>query len=84
MNPKFSLWLLISEAITPNLPLGGFNTYIMNSEFAKISFKSIEHNFERRWSTDVDELLTNMWAHPFNGSIYYNFVKSSSYNYCTT
>ncbi len=84
MNPRLPLWLPIAEAITTNLLLGGFNAYIMNSEFAKISFKSIEHNFERGWSTDADELLTNMWAHPFHGSVYYNFARSSGYNYWTS
>lgn len=84
MNPKLPLLLPIAEAITLNLLLGGFNSYIMNSEFAKISFKSIEYNFERGWSTDADELLTNMWAHPFHGSVYYNFARSSGYNYWTS
>ena len=84
MNPRQPLWVPIVEGIGLNLALGAFNSYIMDSEFAKISFKSVEHNFERGWSTDADELTTNMFAHPFHGSIYYNLARSSGYNYWTS
>ena len=66
MNPRLPLWVPLLESVGLNLALGAFNAYVMNSEFAKISFKSIEHNFERGWSTDADELTTNMFAHPFS------------------
>ncbi|MCK5457880.1 MAG: DUF3943 domain-containing protein, partial [Melioribacteraceae bacterium] len=84
MNSRRPLWLPIIESVGLNLALGAFNAYIMNSEFAHISTESIKHNFERGWSTDADELLTNMWAHPFHGSIYYNLARSSGYNYWTS
>ena len=84
MNPQKPLWLPIVESVGFNLALSAFNSYIMNSEFAKISFNSIQYNFERGWSTDADGLLTNMFAHPFNGSMYYNFARSSGYNYWTS
>ncbi len=81
MNPKINLLIPIAESIGLNLALASFNSYIMDSEFAKISFKSIEHNFERGFSTDADGFLTNMFAHPFHGSIYFNLARSSGYNY---
>lgn len=84
MNPRNPLWLPILESVGLNLALGAFNSFVMNSEFAKISFKSVEHNLERGWSVDADGLITNMWAHPFHGSIYYNLARSSGYNYWTS
>lgn len=84
MNPRQPLWLPILESIGLSLAIGSFNSYVMDSEFAKISFKSIEYNFERGWSTDADEILTNMFMHPFNGSMFYNFARSSGYNYWTS
>lgn len=84
MNPRSPLWLPVIEAVGLNLALGAFNSYVANSEFAKISFESIESNFKRGWSVDADGLLTNMWAHPFHGSIYYNLARSSGYNYWTS
>jgi hypothetical protein len=84
LNPRKPLWIPAVEAIGLNLALGAFNTYVGGSEFAKISFHTIEHNFERGWTTDADGFITNLWAHPFHGSIYYNFARSSGYNYWTS
>jgi len=84
LNPCKPLWFPALEAIGLNLGLGAFNTYVAKSEFAKISFKTIKHNYETGWSTDADALITNMWAHPFHGSMYYNFARSSGYNYWTS
>jgi hypothetical protein len=84
LNPMRPLWFPAVEAIGLNLSLGAFNAYIAESEYAKISFKTIEHNFKIGWSTDADMFITNMWAHPFHGSMYYNFARSSGYNYWTS
>jgi len=83
LNPQKSLLIPIGEAIGLNLGLGAFNT-AMGSEFAKISFKTMQHNFETGWFTDADGLITNMWAHPFHGSIYFNLARSSGFNYWTS
>jgi len=81
MNPRNSLLIPVAQAIGLNFALGAFNAYVGQSEFAKISFKTVEHNFERGFSTDADALLTNMWAHPFHGSIYFNMARSNGFDY---
>ena len=83
-NPRAPLWLPAAEAIGLNVALGTFNSYVVDSKFAKISFKTIEKNFEEGWSTDADAMLTNMWAHPFHGSIYFNTARSNGYGYYTS
>jgi hypothetical protein len=80
-NPQKPIWIPIVESVGLNLALGAFNAYGANSEFAKISFTTIKHNHEMGWATDADGLSTNMWAHPFHGSIYFNTARSSGYNY---
>jgi hypothetical protein len=81
MNPRKSLLVPMAEAIGLNLALGAFNAYVMDSEFAKISFKTIKHNHEIGFTTDADGFITNMFAHPFHGSIYYNAARSTGHNY---
>jgi len=83
-NPRKSLLIPIAESIGLNLALAAFNAYVVDSEFAKISWETIKHNYERGWSTDADGLLTNMFAHPFHGSVYFNTARSSGYNYWTS
>ncbi len=79
-NPQKSLWVPVIESIAQNLLMGGFN-YVTGSEFAKISVSTIEHNFERGWSTDADGFPTNMLGHPIQGTMYYNLARTSGYNY---
>ena len=79
-NPKKPLWVPIVEAFSQNLLMGGFN-YVTGSEFAKIGYTTVKHNFERGWSTDADGFPTNMVGHPIQGTIYYNLARSSGYNY---
>lgn len=83
-NPQKSLLIPIVESIGLNLALGAFNHYVMKSEFADISWETVKHNHELGWTTDADALTTNMFAHPFHGSIYYNTARSSGYNYWTS
>jgi len=82
-NPQKPLWIPLVESVGLNLALGTFN-YLMGSEFAKISRATVVHNFERGWSTDADGMITNMFAHPFHGSVYYNLARSSGFNYWTS
>ncbi len=79
-NPQKPLWLPVLETFAQNFLMGGFN-YVTGSEFAHIGPSTIAHNFERGWSTDADEFPTNMLGHPIQGSIYYNFARSSGYNF---
>ena len=81
LNPRNSYWIPLAQGIGLNLALGAFNAYVMNSEYAKISFQTIKDNFEHGWGWDADNLVTNMFSHPFHGSIYYNMARSNGYNY---
>ncbi len=79
-NPQKPLWVPVIESFAQNLLMGGFN-FATGSEFAKIGASTIAHNFERGWSTDADGFPTNMLGHPIQGTMYYNFARSSGYNY---
>jgi len=80
-NPRKPLWMPVVESIGQNLALGAFNAYVTQSEFAKISLKTVKRNHERGWSTDADGLVVNMFGHPFHGSLYFNVARTSGYNY---
>ncbi|MBK6770703.1 MAG: DUF3943 domain-containing protein [Ignavibacteria bacterium] len=81
LNPKYPLWIPVSEVIGLNLGLGAFNTYVAKSEFAKISFKTIAQNFKTGFVWDHDHFITNFFAHPYHGSIYFNSARSNGYNF---
>ncbi len=81
LNPKSPLWVPLIESIGLNLALGAFNAYVTNSEFAKIGWDTICDNFKHGFGSDADSFLTNMFAHPFHGSIYFNTARSNGFDY---
>jgi hypothetical protein len=78
---KYPLWIPITEVISLHAGVCLFSNYVLDNHFAKISFKSVAQNFKTGFVWDPDFFLTNFFAHPLNGSIYYNAARSNGYNY---
>lgn len=81
LNPKYPLWIPVSEVIGLNFGIGAFNTYVSKSEFAKISFKTVAQNFKTGFVWDHDHFITNFFAHPYHGNLYFNIARSNGYNF---
>ena len=80
-NPKSGIWLPLAESLGFNLLIGNYNRYVTESHFAQISFSSIKNNFTHGFDWDADDLYTNFWRHPYQGSIYYNTARSNGFGY---
>ena len=76
-----AFWRASAEVVGMNLGLWAFDRYIQKGEFAYISWESIKENFRHGFEWDNDHLSTNMFAHPYNGSLFYNAGRSNGYNY---
>lgn len=61
--------------------LWAFDRYVQKGPYAYISWETIKENFHHGFQWDNDHLGTNMFAHPYNGSMYYNAGRSNGYNY---
>ncbi len=83
-NPTKPIWVPMLETVGFNVLLGSYNKYVTKSDFAQISFETIKANFEAGWGWDADDFTTNMWKHPFQGSIYFNTARSNGYGYWTS
>ena len=83
-NPVKPIWIPLAEVVGINVGIWAFNRYVTDASHAYISWESVKNNFKNGWDWDADNLLTNMWAHPFQGSMYYNFARSSGYGYYTS
>ena len=78
---KSNVLLPISEVIGINLGLCAFNNYVSKEPFAKISFSSIANNFKTGFVWDNDFFVTNQFAHPYHGSLYFNSARSNGYTF---
>lgn len=78
---KKSFWRATSETVGFNVGLWAFDRYVQKGEYAYISWKTIAENFKHGFEWDDDYLSTNMFAHPYSGSLYYNAGRSNGYNF---
>lgn len=78
-RPHF--WRAAGEVFGFNIGLWAFDRYIQKGDFAYISWNSIRENFKHGFKWDNDKLGTNMFLHPYNGSLYYNAARSNGFNF---
>lgn len=74
-------WLPVIEVVGLNLGIGAFNAYLMNEDFAQISWKTIGDNFKTGFVWDEDPFLTNQFMHPFHGAAYFNSARSNGLSF---
>jgi len=64
-----------------NMGVWIFDRYIQKGDFAYINGHTIKENFKHGFIWDNDQMGTNMFLHPYHGSLYYNSARSNGYNY---
>lgn len=78
---KKSFWRASAETVGFNIGLWAFDRYVQKGHYAYINFGTIKENFKHGFEWDDDHLSTNMFAHPYNGSLFYNAGRSNGYNF---
>lgn len=74
---KYPSLLTASKVLGINTVIWGFDRFIMKEDWAYINGKSIKRNFKKGFIWDSNCFTTNMFSHPFHGSLYYNSARSS-------
>lgn len=64
-----------------NIGLWAFDRYVLKGHYAYISWSTIKENFKHGFEWDDDHLHTNMFDHPYNGSIFFNAGRSNGFNF---
>ena len=49
--------------------------------WTKISFESVWNNISSGYEYDTDNFLTNYFAHPYHGNLYFNTGRTNGYNF---
>ena len=58
-----------------------FNRYVTEGDYAYISLKTIQQNFQTGFTYDHDAFATNQGSHPLHGSLYFNAARSNGYGF---
>lgn len=69
------------ETFGMNMGLWSFDRFVLKGHYSYISLNTIKDNFKHGFEWDNDYLNTNMFAHPYNGSLYFNAGRSNGFNF---
>ncbi|WP_108822246.1 DUF3943 domain-containing protein [Dysgonomonas sp. Marseille-P4361] len=64
-----------------NMGVWAFDRYVQRGHFAYINTNTIKENFRKGFIWDNDYMSTNMFLHPYHGSLYFNAGRSNGLNY---
>ncbi len=86
-DPRFALpmkkhyWLAAAQATAVNALVFSFDRFVMNEDFAQVNIHTIRDNFKTGFVWDNDPFSTNLFAHPYHGSLYFNSARSNGLDF---
>lgn len=78
---KRHLWRAAAEVGGFNIGLWAFDRFVQNGDYAHVTLNSIKENFKHGFKWDNDQLGTNTFLHPYNGSLYYGAARANGFNF---
>ena len=74
--------LAVTEVLAINILVNRFDAWVLGEWWAQEAGpESWKSNFNLGWEWDEDNFTTNMFAHPFHGSMYFNAGRSNGLNF---
>lgn len=71
----------LTEVFAVNAGVWAFDRFALDSDFSKISPNTMWHNIRHGFVWDNDKFSTNLFAHPYHGSLYFNTARSQGYGF---
>jgi len=78
--PKSPLKIVGWMAAT-NITVWSIDRFIVGASYAHINFNSIKNNFKTAFVWDDDMFETNLYAHPYHGSLYFNAARCNGMSF---
>lgn len=70
--PKANALMAVGQIVGVNVLVNRFDAVVQHKEWAYVGTRVWERNLRLGWAWDEDAFATNVFAHPYNGSIYFN------------
>jgi len=78
---KLRPWVAVGEAIGINVFIWAMGMYGLDGEHAYINLDSMRDNLTYWFEWDVNNFVTNFFAHPYHGALYYNAGRANGLDY---
>ena len=70
-------WQALAEVTAVNVGVQLFDRWVLNSDFAQTTMRTLKRNFTDGMVWDNDFFITNMFAHPYHGNLYFNAARTN-------
>lgn len=70
-------WLAATEVFAVNMGVWAFDRYIIDGHYAYIDLNSMKRNLQKGFYWDNDNFQTNLFNHPYHGSVYHAAARSN-------
>lgn len=67
----------VAQTLGVNLIINRANAWVFDGDFARVDFKSWARNLKFGWQWDETQFTTNMFAHPYHGSLYFAAARAN-------
>ena len=74
-------WQAAAEATGINIGVQLFDRYALKSDFAQTTLRTLKHNFTDGMVWDNDYFITNLFAHPYHGNLYFNAARTNGLSF---
>lgn len=74
-------WCAAAQTFAINAGVWAFDRFVMEEDFSRVTPKSISRNLHHGLVWDNDQFSTNLFAHPYHGSLYFNAARCNGMNF---
>ena len=69
------------EILAFNVLLNRFDYYLFDKQVYGVTYSSVRDNLTGRWVVDTDPFAVNQFDHPYQGSVYFGFARSTGLDF---
>ena len=74
---KKRYWQAAAEVTGINVGVHLFDRFVLNEEFSQTTLRTLKRNFTDGMVWDNDFFITNLFAHPYHGNLYFNAARTN-------
>ncbi len=79
--PRPNAFRAIGQTIVLNTVVNRLDAWARNRDWAKVGTRAWARNIRLGWAWDQDGFATNVFAHPYHGSLYFNTGRASGLSF---
>lgn len=80
-DPPKRFWTGFADVLVAQAIPTFVSKVINDEEWAYVNWQTIKNNFVYPWQWDDNDFLNNQFAHPYQGSLYYNAGRTNGYDF---